>query len=199
MGAARCCFFLAVLSPLYGAVAHYEIAPAPESHFALEITKTGLLAGKTHRFEFLHYHGALYYNAERVADSNLRLTIESKSAICRDTWVKPKDREKIQKYALNEMLDTGQYPEIVFQSTVVQQIEEGSFRVQGRLTIRDQTQPVTVTVKLEASNPQRLRFNGQAKLKLTDYRLKPPTAALGAIGTRDEMTVLFELTGKPAE
>ncbi len=189
---------LAVLPPAYGAADQYEISPSPQSHFALEVYKTGLMAGKKHHFEFSHYHGTLRYAKEHAADASLKLTVESKSAVCQDTWVKSEDREKIQNYALNEMLDAGRYPAIVFQSTSVKPTAEGSFRVQGRLTIRDKTQPATVGVKVDSSNGQRLRFTGQASIKLTDYDLNPPKAGLGSIGTKDEMTVLFQLTGEPA-
>ena len=189
---------LAVLLPVYGAAEQYEINPAPPSHFALEVYKTGLMAGKKHHFEFSRYHGALQYDKEHAADARLKLTIESKSAVCQDTWVTPRDREKIQSYALHEMLDAGRYPEIIFQSTAVKPTADGRFQVQGRLTIRDGTQPVTVNVKMDAGNGPQLRFTGQANVRLTDYNLKPPKAGLGSIGTRDEMTVLFQLTGESA-
>jgi polyisoprenoid-binding protein YceI len=188
-----------MLPSTFGAADLYEINPAPRSHFALELEKTGLMAGKKHHFEFSRYHGTLQYDKEQAANSSLKLTVESQSAICQDTWVKPKDREKIQGYALHEMLDAERYPKIIFQSTAVKPMTEGRFQVQGQLTIRDRTEPVTVEVKVDSSNSQRLGFTGQASIRLTDYDLKPPTAALGAIGTKDEMIVLFQLTGAPAK
>ena len=36
-------------------------------------------------------------------------------------------------------------------------------------------------------------FEGAATVRLTDYQLKPPSALLGAIGTKNEMTVSFTL------
>jgi polyisoprenoid-binding protein YceI len=199
MKAVTLLFFSMLLSSACGATDQYEVVPDAESHFALEIAKTGLMAGKKHHFEFSGYHGALRYDKEQLSNSSLRLVIESKSALCQDTWVKAKDRDKIQSYALNEMLDSGQYPEIVFQSTAIEPRGEGQFRVQGQLTIREQTKPVTIEVRLDGTNPQRLRFAGQAGVRLTDYNLKPPTAALGAIGTKDEMAVLFQLTARPVK
>jgi hypothetical protein len=38
-------------------------------------------------------------------------------------------------------------------------------------------------------------LSGSAIVKLSDYRLRPPWAALGAIGTKDEMRVEFKLLG----
>ena len=196
MAAARYLLLLAVLALTHGIADQYGINPNPESHFALEIEKTGFMAGKKHHFEFSRYHGTLQYDKEHAADASLKLTVESKSAVCQDTWVKPKDREKIQSYALNEMLAAEHYPEIIFRSTAVKPMTGGRFQVQGRLTIRDKTEPATVGVKVDSSNGQSLRFTGQANVKLTDYGLKPPIAGLGAIGTKNEMIVLFQLTGE---
>ena len=198
MAIAKLLLLLTVLPSVYGAADQYEISPAPQSHFALEVYKTGLMAGKKHHFEFSRYHGILRYNREQAANASLKLTVESKSAVCQDTWVNPKDRDKIQHYALKEMLDAGRYPEIVFQSTAVKPLAEGQFQVRGRLTIRDKTEPATVEVKVDSSSGQPLHFTGQANVRLTDYDLKPPKAGLGSIGTKDEMTVFFQLTGEPA-
>jgi hypothetical protein len=51
------------------------------------------------------------------------------------------------------------------------------------------SKPVSVQVILGAD----LSIQGSAKLKMTDWGMKPPSAALGAIGTRDEMSVAFVL------
>jgi hypothetical protein len=36
-------------------------------------------------------------------------------------------------------------------------------------------------------------FTGSATVRITDFGLKPPSAALGVIGTKDEMTFSFVL------
>jgi len=60
------------------------------------------------------------------------------------------------------------------------------------LTIREKTR----TVRVHASMKDGL-FEGSATVKLSDFGLKPPKGVtLGLIGTKDEMTVLFRLTGK---
>ena len=37
-------------------------------------------------------------------------------------------------------------------------------------------------------------FRGDARIRLTDYGLKPPTAALGLVGTKDDMDFNFVLS-----
>jgi polyisoprenoid-binding protein YceI len=70
------------------------------------------------------------------------------------------------------------------------------YAVSGALTIRGITRPVVVDVKMRKAGD--LRFDGRAVVKLSDYGLKPPTAVLGTIGTKDEMTLVFALSAKPA-
>jgi len=48
-------------------------------------------------------------------------------------------------------------------------------------------------VTLDAADPAKLRLRGNAKIHLKDYGLKPPSALLGAIGTKEEMSLTFEI------
>jgi len=60
------------------------------------------------------------------------------------------------------------------------------------LTIRGIAKPATVNVALQEFD-EVLMFRGTARVLLTDYGLKPPTALLGAIGTKNEMEFSFSL------
>ena len=93
--------------------------------------------------------------------------------------------------ALEDMLSAKRFPKIVFVSTSVR--GAGKFEVPGMLTIRDTTKPVVVTVELDARDPARLKLSGNARLILTAFGLKPPSAVLGAIGTKDEMSFQFQM------
>ena len=50
-----------------------------------------------------------------------------------------------------------------------------------------------MNVQLDATDPAKLRLRGNAKIHLKDYGLKPPSALLGAIGTKEEMSLEFEV------
>ena len=160
------------------------------------VTKTGLLRGKQHVLDFNRYKGELRYAPEAPSSSVVTLDIESASVVCRDTWVSEKDRRKIQAFAVTDMLDAQNHPRITFRSTAVKPSGADQYTVAGTLTIRGTSKPVFVNVKLRATGV--LTFEGRAVVKLSDYGLKPPTAALGTIGTKDEMTLVFLVTAKPA-
>lgn len=179
---------LAVL-PLLAAPAHYDIRPGAGNRLALEVYKTGLWNGRKHSFTFERYQGTLLYDPEAPERSQVRFTVDARSIALHDTWVSENDRAKIIKYALSDMLEADRYPQLVFSSTRIAAKAPNQFEVQGTLTMRGVAKPVTVTVTLKSG----LSFEGSATLRMTDWGMKPPKAALGAIGTRDEMQVTFTL------
>lgn len=180
--------FIAALA-LMAQPRNLRVAPAPGSRFALEVEKTGLLKGKKHLFLFERYSGVLAMDVQYPERSKIELDIESRSAVLKDDWVSDKDVKKILDVTQMDMLDSAKYPKLHFVSTAVAAAANGHFTVTGNLTIRNITNPVTVAVVSKGGEV----FEGTAKVKLTDFKLKPPSAAFGTIGTKDEMTVMFTL------
>jgi len=181
---------------LSGAAADYEIRPSPDSRFALEVYKTGLLSGKKHLFIFETYQGVVHFGRESPERSRIEFNVEGASAVCKDTWVSSKDFKKIQSAALNDMMDVQKHPRLHFSSTRVVPAGSSQFDVEGLLTIRGIAKPVSVNVTMAERPDGALSFAGKAVVKLKDYGLKPPSAALGTIGTKNEMLVDFALIGK---
>jgi len=177
----------------------YRIAPNPDSRFALQVYKTGLMSGKKHLLVFERYEGRLEYDPRNPGQSRVELTIESGSLIVTDDWVNEKDRGKIADEALNNKLAAKRYPEIRFHSGSIRAAGgQGRYEVQGDLTIREIARPVLVMVSLREGPGGSLLFDGEATVSMKDYGMKPPSAALGLIGTRNEMTVSFRLRAVPA-
>jgi polyisoprenoid-binding protein YceI len=183
---------------LPGQVRSYRIEPAPDSRFALEVFKTGLMSGKKHLLVFERYAGRLEYDAAHPEQSHIEWTVEAGSLVVQDDWVSEKDRAKIADEALNNELAVKQYPEIRFRSSSIRAADAaGRYPVQGDLTIRDKTRPVEVGVRLRKGPGGSLLFEGEATVSMKDYGMKPPSAALGLIGTKDAMTVSFQLRAEP--
>lgn len=175
----------------------FEIRPSPYSRFALEVAKTGLLSGKKHLFLFERFQGKLQYDAAAPERSKVDFTIESASIVCKDTWVSAKDLVKVAEEATGpNMLDVAKHPALRFVSTGVTRRPGGGYDVAGTLTIKGTGQPVTVTVSLKPAGDKALEFTGKAEVRMKDYGLKPPSAALGAVGTKNEMQVEFAFTAR---
>jgi polyisoprenoid-binding protein YceI len=178
--------YLALLAP----ASTVRIEPTAKSQLNLYVEKTGLLSGKKHHFVFERYEINIDLNETSPEQSQVQLKIDAGSIVCKDTWVSAKDLVKISKTALEDMLAAARFPAIVFRSTSMRQESGGVFGVEGILTIRDVTKPVLVRVKRDYG-----AFSGTAVVRLTDFKLKPPSTALGLIGTKDEMTFSFVLAG----
>jgi polyisoprenoid-binding protein YceI len=172
----------------------YDITSGPDSRLELIVDKTGLLRGKSHLFTFERFNGSILIEGANLTQSSVSLSIEAASALCRDEWLSAKDLKKVQIYATKDMLDAARRPTIRFSSTSIVQTAPERFDVRGVLTIRDVTRPVTVHVEIQ---PGATVFTGVATILLTDFKLKPPTALLGAIGTKDEMHFRFRIAARP--
>jgi polyisoprenoid-binding protein YceI len=175
----------------------YTIAPAENTRFVLEVFKTRLMSGKVHVFLFHKYRGTLVYDTETPERSSVKLEIDSGSIECTDTWVSAKDLAKVVKMAREDMLAVDKYPSMSFSSSAVRRKGEAEFEVEGALTIRGLARPALVLVKVRPGEARELILEGHATVKLEDYGLKPPSAALGMVGTKNEMQVSFALRARP--
>ena len=174
------------------APAQHVIQPAPGARLSLEVLKTGLWKGRKHQFTFERYRGTLIYDPSAPERSQVQLAIQAGGIALHDAWVSEKDRAKIVKFTLTEMLQADRHPELVFSSTRIVAKSASEFDIEGPLTMRGVSRPVTVHAVLKPG----LAVEGGATLRMSDWGMKPPSAALGAIGTADEMTFSFVL--KPA-
>ncbi len=176
-----------------GATEVFQLEPAPRASIELTVEKTGLLRGKKHLFTFTQYRGTLEFDTGAPERSTVTLSIDSRSITCRDTWLSVKDLRKVQEYALKDMLAAGRYPQITFRSSSIRKLDGNQYEAEGTLTIRDVSKPVTVRVSLRWESNKALVIEGAATVRLTDFALKPPSAALRTIGTRDEMFLQFTI------
>jgi polyisoprenoid-binding protein YceI len=171
----------------------YQIRPSEAGRFALTVEKTGLYRGKKHLFLFQKFEGRLDFDAQKPEASKIELTIDANSLVCKDDWVSANDLKKVMETALDDMLSVKKFPSMTFVSAAIQAQGADKYQAQGTLTLRGIAKPASVTVTLDGSNPAALRLQGSAVIRLTDYKLKPPSALLGAIGTKNEMTLNFTL------
>lgn len=189
-------FLLALAGLLLGQDRQFQLKPGPEARMTLEVYKTGLLSGKMHRFEFPSLSGRVEAPAGEWTRGRVELSVEAGRLLLKDDWLSEKDARKVSEYARAEMLDAARHPLVTFRSDSVEMLAGGGLRVHGQLAIRGVAR--RVAAELEPPSGQMPVFRGTARFRLTDFGLKPPSAALGAIGTKDEVLLRFELPAAAA-
>jgi polyisoprenoid-binding protein YceI len=91
------------------------------------------------------------------------------------------------------------YPEIRFRSTRIARPGDGAFVVDGNLTIRDVTRPVTVAVQpggraRDTQGTERVGYSATAKINRRDFGLNwNQLLETGGVLVGDEVTILVEL------
>ena len=71
-----------------------------------------------------------------------------------------------------------------------------NYQAKGDFTIAGVTKPATFPVKL-VQNGNKLTFDGSFATKLTYFSVDPPTALMGTVKTKDEITISFKTTFQP--
>ena len=181
--------------PLLAQEQTLRIQPVEGAKLSLIVEKTRLMSGKKHQFTWSRYEGSLRFDQANPANSMAVLIIEAGSLECHDTWVSESDLRKIQEFARKNMLGLPEHSQIRFASKEVVPSGDG-YQVAGDLTIRGIAKPVMLQVRL-IGNGASLWIEGEGAIRLTDYGLKPPSAALGTVGTRDQMTLTFRVLAGP--
>ena len=65
--------------------------------------------------------------------------------------------------------------------------------VTGDLTIAGFTKPVSFNVTGQRTQGNSFSFTGNYSLKMTDFKIEPPTALFGQISTGDQVTIAYNL------
>lgn len=168
------------------AVAQPRAIDTQKSTMTVRVYKAGVLGA------FGHDHQISAPISAGTADPTARqVELHVKSAALRvtDPDASEKDRAQIQATMTGpEVLNTAQYPDIVFHSTRAQQAGDGSWTVSGDLALHGQTRPVTVAVKESSGH-----YAGTARFKLTDFGIKPVKVAGGAVRVKDEIRIEFDI------
>lgn len=100
-----------------------------------------------------------------------------------------------------DALNAGSYPNINYKLAKVGTLSrksDGSYDIStsGYLTIAGVTNMVDITVRGTTGADGSITFSGSKKLKMTDYKIKPPTALLGTLTTGDDVEIVFQVTLK---
>jgi polyisoprenoid-binding protein YceI len=106
-----------------------------------------------------------------------------------DPDLSPEGRGQVQGRMLGpDVLDVTRFPQIRFHSTTVERLETDRWLVNGTLELHGRSHNVALNVVQENGH-----YRGQAKLRQTDFGIRPITVAGGAVKVKDELTVDFDI------
>jgi polyisoprenoid-binding protein YceI len=108
-----------------------------------------------------------------------------------------KSKEKAMDKNAYNSLKTDKYKEITYQLTT-SKITGKTITCSGNLTIAGTTKPLDVDVTYEVVNGTMV-IKGSKKIKMTDFKVEPPTFMFGAIKTGDEITISINVTLAPVK
>lgn len=96
-----------------------------------------------------------------------------------------------------EALKTSQYPKITYQLSKIESITpvggEYDIKALGNLTIAGVKQAISMTVRGKIAGNGNLSIKGSKALKMTDFKIDPPTALMGTLKTGNDITFSFDI------
>lgn len=193
---------------------HYAIEPTstPEgttvrynietkgSSFTVRAFATGLLSAFAHNptISIPDFEGEALLNPDAVDQSSLRMVAHAASLTVTDD-ISAKDRDEINHRMHDEVLESDSFPDIVYESTRVSASKTGEGQywvaITGELSMHGVklTQPISARISV---NGDTLRASGEFSVRLSDYDIRPVTAAGGAVKLKDELKLSFDITAR---
>lgn len=184
-------------------VVSYRLVPE-QSQFTVQAFAEGLLSAFGHDpvIAIREFEGEIQLTPGTLSEVSVRMKINADSlAVTND--VKEKDKQEIERMMREDVLESANYPEIIFVSTNVSasRLREGHYRARviGDLTLHGVTQHnlwIQAEVKM---GEESLRAEGGFTLKQTDYQIKLVSVAGGAMKVKNELKFSFNIVAQKSE
>jgi len=145
------------------------------------------------RGSFADYEATVHIDADEPAKSTARIVLKTAS-------LTTSNEQRDAHLRSPDFFDVETYPEIVFVSADVWQVDDETYRVTGDLTIKDTTKPVTVELTYNGSAKDpfgnlRAGFEGKATVNRKDWGLTWNAALeTGGFLVSDKVKLEFDLS-----
>ena len=169
------------------ATAQMRAIDSARSTVTIHVGKAGVFSAFGHEHEV---RGPIAQGGAGSSGAAPKVEILVRSADLKvlDPGLKESDRAEIQSTMLGpKVLDAARFPDIRFRSTRVARAGDG-WKIEGELTLRGQTRPVTVTAREAAGH-----YTATTAFRQTTFGITPVTAAGGSVKVKDEVHLEFEI------
>lgn len=176
----------------------YRIDPGA-SRFTVRAFAGGMLSGMGHNPTFFarDIGGQVTFDPARPDAATLRFRVGAASLALADS-VSDKDRREIERVTSQEVLESGTYPEIVYQATRITVAGTAAplqATVDGVVTLHGVSRPQQVVVRVYPDSTM-LRAQGEVALRQSDYRIDPVSVAGGMLKVKDEVKLTFDIVAR---
>jgi polyisoprenoid-binding protein YceI len=176
---------------------HYRL-DAGQSRFTVQAFAEGLLSSFGHNpvIAIRDFGGEAECAPDTLEAAKLRVRVNADSLAVADD-IKEKDRLEIEQMMREQVLETGRFPEIVFESTSItaSRLSGGRYRVRviGDLTMHGVTgRNLWIQAEVKTTDDG-LRAQGEFTLRQTDYQIKPVSVAGGTLKVKNELKFSFDI------
>jgi len=184
------------------AAARYSI-DVRASTFTVRAFASGVLSAFGHNptIAIRDCAGEVRFDPENLESAWLRMTIRADSLAVTDD-VSEKDRQEIESRMKEQVLEIGEYPEIVYECSRVSasKTAEGQYwmALNGDLTLHGETHSQAVSARVTVSGDT-VRAFGDFSILQTGYGITLVSVAGGAIKLKDELKFSFNILARKLE
>ena len=124
----------------------------------------------TVRGSFNDVQGYFHADLDDMSKSSARVVLKAAS-------VDTRNNDRDNHLRSGDFFDVEKWPDIVFESTQIEEVSDNAYVISGHLTIRDVTKPVTIPLELmgvqtDAFGALRAGFEGSRRINRREYGLE---------------------------
>ncbi len=160
------------------------------STLKVRVYKAGLFSAFGHEHEILAPIEA--GSVDESGHPSVEFRVDAAKLKVLDPDASEDDRVKVQRKMETDVLDVARFPEIRFQSSIVEPKGAGRWEVQGNLTLHGTTQALLIRV---AQFPG--EYRGAVTIRQSDYGITPISIGGGAVKVKNEVRIEFAIALAP--
>jgi polyisoprenoid-binding protein YceI len=170
------------------------------SRFTVRAFAAGMLSAMAHNptIGIRDFGGEMRFDPEQLKAGSFHLAIKSASLKVQDD-ISDKDSREIERIMNQEVLETGRFPEILYDASdiSVTRIGDSLFAavINGSLTFHGVSRNERLTTRVTDLGSM-LRASGEFTLSQSSYGIKPVSVAGGALKLKDEIKFSFEIVAR---
>lgn len=182
-----------------GVAVRYGVDPRA-SQFTVQAFASGLISAVAHspKIAIRDWKADVVFDPPSLKNAKLKVTVKTSTFEVLDE-LRESDRREIHRVMNNEVLESNQYSEAIFDSTSIttEQLKETLHRVNvtGKLSLHGITNAHAFFAQL-AFGVDSFRAYGEFTLLQSDYGIKIASIAGGTLKLQDELKFTFYVVGR---